>query len=148
MHVSIKTLSAYHNIAVRHTDSMQSIWLLAARLWMANIFWKSGLTKVRDWDSTIVLFMEEYKVPVLPPEIAAYVGTCFELICPILLLIGLANRLAVIPLLAMTAVIQLTYLQHEQHIYWAFLLSAILVFGAGKLSVDHWIHKRFGHSAG
>ncbi len=117
--------------------------ILVLRLWIAHIFWASGMVKIEDFSNTVALFRDEYKTPFLPPEIAAVLGTFFELSCPILLTLGLATRLAALPLLAMTAVIQFTYDQNEQHIYWAMLLGTILVSGAGKISLDYLISKKF-----
>lgn len=116
--------------------------LVVIRLKMAHIFWKSGRIKFTHWDSTISLFRFEYKVPYLPPDLAAYCATMFELVCPILLTIGLMTRLAVVPLLIMTAVIQLTYLNHSDHLYWAILLGTLLLKGAGPLSLDGYLYKR------
>lgn len=116
--------------------------LLLMRLWMANIFWKSGVLKISSWDSTIQLFTYEHPVPFLPPVVAAVMGTCFELLCPVLLALGLGARFAVLPLLMMTAVIQFTYLEATEHVYWAFLLGAIFCFGAGRISADHLIARR------
>ena len=116
---------------------------LAIRLWMASVFWKSGMLKVTNWDTTLFLFTEEHPVPLLPPEIAAFSAVSFELLCPVLLLAGFASRLATLPMLAMTAVIQFTYLQHTDHLYWALLLSVILFAGPGKLSIDYFIRKKF-----
>lgn len=125
-----------HHQALTILHYLGDALLLAMRLWVANIFWKSGLTKLEDWETTLFLFAEEYKVPLLPVEFAAYSGTFFELACPVLLVLGLGTRLAALPLIAMTAVIQFTYLEHEQHIYWAFLLVTLLCFGAGRASID------------
>ena len=131
------------NVFLKGTSFLGNLLLLSMRLWIANIFWKSGMVKISDWENTIALFRDEYQVPFLPPEFAAFSGAGFELLCPILLTLGLASRFAVLSLLAMTAVIQFTYLQHEQHIYWAFLLLTIMCFGAGKISADYFIKKRF-----
>lgn len=116
--------------------------LVVIRLKMAHIFWKSGRIKFAHWDSTISLFRFEYKVPYLPPDLAAYFATTFELVCPVLLAFGLMTRLAAIPLLMMTAVIQLTYLSHSDHLYWAILLGILLLKGAGPLSLDGYLCKR------
>jgi putative oxidoreductase len=116
--------------------------LLAQRLWMASIFWHSGLTKINDWKSTVALFENVYSVPILSPQIAASLATMTELTCPILLLLGLATRLATIPMLIMTAVIQLTYLHSAEHFYWAMLLGTLLCFGPGVLSIDYIIKKK------
>lgn len=119
------------------------VLVLFMRFWMAKIFWYSGLTKISNWQSTVFLFKDEYKVPVIPPEIAAYFATTFELSCPILLILGFATRFATLPMLAMTAVIQFTYLDLIDHRYWAMLLALILFYGPGPLSLDHWISKKF-----
>ncbi|RTK93444.1 MAG: DoxX family protein [Rickettsiales bacterium] len=118
--------------------------MIFMRLWMAKIFWYSGLTKISSWKSTVFLFKEEYKVPVIPPEIAAYFATAFELTCPVLLVLGLGARFATLPMLAMTAVIQFTYLDLIDHRYWAMLLAVILFYGPGTVSLDHFIFKKFG----
>ena len=102
---------------------------LIARFWMANIFWKAGQTKIQDWNKTVDLFANEYKVPVLPPETAAFLGTGVELVAPILLVIGLFSRAAAIPMLVMTGVIEFTYMHYEEHIYWAILLGLIICKG-------------------
>lgn len=130
------------------SNKLQPLMLLVLRLWIAHIFWQSGLVKIEDFSNTIALFRDEYKTPFLPPEIAAVMSTLFELSCPILLTLGLGARLASLPLLAMTAVIQLTYDQNEQHIYWAMVLGVILVSGAGKISLDYFIGKQFNNKKG
>jgi putative oxidoreductase len=110
--------------------------LLGIRFWMAYVFWRSGRIKLKHWDSTLSLFQFEYKVPFIAPDLAAYFATGFELICPLLLVAGFMARLATIPLLVITAVIQLTYVSHHDHLYWGFLLGVILLKGAGPLSLD------------
>src|SRR5712691_12652173 len=79
---------------------------LLFRLALASVFLKSGLTKLAGWEFTVQLFADEYKVPVLPPEVAALMAATFELSCATLLALGLATRLATLPLLGMIAVIQ------------------------------------------
>ncbi len=118
------------------------LWDLAARLWIARVFFQSGLVKIRDWDSTVYLFQEEYKVPVLPPDVAATLGTMFELGMPILLTVGLFSRLAALPLIGMACVIQFVLgasnpdYDHVEHFYWMFLLTSIVIRGAGAISLD------------
>ena len=118
------------------------LMIFLIRFWMARIFWYSGLTKIDSWDSTISLFKDEYKIPIIPPEVAAYLSTSVELTCPILLLFGFATRLATLPMIAMTAVIEFTYLDSSEHSYWAMLLGIILLYGPGKISLDHWLKKK------
>lgn len=121
---------------------LQPLLLLAIRLWMARIFWHSAMTKISDWQSTIFLFKEEYKVPIISPEHAAYLATATEIAAPILLTIGFMSRLASLSMLAMTIVIQLTYLDFQEHFYWMFLLLTIICFGSGKISLDYIVIKQ------
>ncbi|MDE3036939.1 MAG: DoxX family protein [Pseudomonadota bacterium] len=125
-------------------DRLSPLIDLTARLWMANVFWKSGILKISDWNNTLYLFTNEFPVPGMPPFLAAVFGTTFELACPVLLTLGLASRFATVPLLVMTAVINFTYDDNIQHYYWAMLLAFILLHGPGKISLDHWIKQRFG----
>src|SRR5438045_1866296 len=78
---------------------------LVIRLWMARIFWLSGLTKLESWSKTVGLFESEYKVPVISPSIAAFLATAVEITCPLLLVIGLGTRFSAVALLVMTGVI-------------------------------------------
>lgn len=118
------------------------ILIFIMRFWMARIFWYSGLTKISSWQTTIALFSQEYKVPLISPDIAAYMATSTELVCSVLLVCGFMTRLATIPMIIMTLVIQFTYLDLREHYYWLMLLSTILFYGPGKLSIDYFIvHK-------
>lgn len=112
------------------------ILIFTMRFWMARIFWYSGLTKISSWDTTIALFRHEYRVPLISADLAAYMATSAELICPILLVVGFMTRIATIPMIIMTLVIQFTYLDLREHYYWLMLLSAILFYGPGKMSID------------
>ncbi|MBL8706086.1 MAG: DoxX family membrane protein, partial [Rhodospirillales bacterium] len=114
---------------------------LFLRLWMAEIFWSSGLTKIASWSTTVALFREEYQVPVLPPELAAVFATSVELACPVLLTLGLGTRLAALPLIAITLVIQFTYLDRAEHFYWLMLLGLLALHGPGPLSIDALIRR-------
>ena len=82
-------------------------------------------------------------MPIIPPEIAAFLATTFELTCPVLLVLGLASILPALPLLVMTAVIQFTYLDLIDHLYWAILFEIIILHGPGRFSLDHYIRKGF-----
>jgi putative oxidoreductase len=139
----MKLLISIYSEFIAILNKLSPVMILVLRLWIAHIFFAAGLVKIEDFSTTIALFRDEYKTPFLPPEVAAFLGTFFELSCPILLTLGLATRLATLPLLAMTAVIQFTYDQNIQHIYWAMLLGTILVSGAGKISLDYLISKKF-----
>jgi putative oxidoreductase len=118
-------------------------WVLAIplRLGVAWIFWSSAQVKLINWQRTIELFAEEYRVPLLPPEIAAAMALAIEIACPILLVLGLATRLAVLVLLGMTAVIQIFVYPEAwpTHLQWSAMMLVLLSRGAGKLSVDYVI---------
>jgi putative oxidoreductase len=122
---------------------LQSVALLAVRLWIGKIFFMSGLTKTQSWDSTVALFADEYKLPLLPPEIAAYAGTTAELSLSILMFLGFLTPLAGIGLMIMTLVIELlVYPNTTEHYYWMLLLGIIITHGSGRFGVDHWLFKR------
>ncbi len=116
---------------------------LILRFWVAVIFWKSGLTKIEDWDTTLSLFTNVHPVPFLSPEIAAYMGTISELILPILLFLGLGSRFAATGLLFMTFVVQYSFQSHEDHAVWAIMLLPIILSGAGNFSWDFFIRYHF-----
>jgi putative oxidoreductase len=122
-------------------------WLLALplRFAVATVFWNSGTSKLANWNTTIELFTEEYKVPLLPPEIAAYMAASIELTTPVLLVLGLLTRPAALALLGMTAFIEIfVYPQAwPTHIQWAAMLLVLLCRGPGKLSVDHLVRRHF-----
>ena len=123
-----------------------TILAVPLRLAVATVFWNSAMTKLANWNAAVELFAEEYKVPVLPPEIAAYMAVSIELTTPVLLVLGLATRAASLVLLGMTAVIEaLVYPQAwPTHIQWAAMLFVLLCRGAGDFSLDHLARRRFG----
>jgi len=112
---------------------------LPLRVGAATVFWNSAMTKLANWDTTIELFTDEYKVPLLPPEFAANLALSIELTTPVLLLLGLLTRAAALVLLCMTTVIEIfVYPQAwPTHIQWAAMLLVLLCRGAGTLSLDH-----------
>jgi putative oxidoreductase len=120
-----------------------SIHLLLFRLAIASVFLPAGFLKLASWESTIALFQDEYKVPVLPPALAATMATTFEVGCSSLLIVGLATRLATLPLLGQILTIQLfVYPQawHE-HLVWGGILLFLLTRGAGTVSLDHLVSR-------
>jgi putative oxidoreductase len=123
-----------------------SIHQLLFRLGVASVFLKAGLVKISSWESTVALFRDEYRVPVLPPAIAAAMSATFELGCSVLLIIGLASRLATLPLLGMIATIQLFVYPDawSEHLVWGSILVFLLTRGPGAISVDHVIARRWG----
>lgn len=120
----------------------QNLLQLMARLAIANVFWRSGRTKVDGFtirEETLFLFREEYKVPLLPSDLAAYLATVAEHVLPILLVIGLATRLSALGLLGMTLVIQLFVIPGgwPEHLLWFSVLLLIIARGPGAISLDH-----------
>jgi putative oxidoreductase len=116
---------------------------LLFRICIAMVFWNSGMVKIQSWQPTVALFANEYRVPLLPPELAAMLATTVELTCPVLLVFGLATRLATLPMLGMTFVIQ-TFVYPDLwliHLTWATILLFILTRGPGAISVDHLLSK-------
>jgi len=114
---------------------------LLFRLAVASVFIKAGLNKIASWELTVQLFADEYKVPVLPPDLAAVMGTSTEIGCSILLVLGLGTRLATLPLLGMIAVIQ-TFVYpnaYAEHLTWASILLFLVTRGGGAWSVDRAI---------
>ena len=120
-----------------------SLHQLLFRLAVAGVFFRAGLTKVASWEPTVALFRDEYKVPVLPPEVAAVMASVFEVGCSLLLIAGLATRLATLPLLGMILTIQLfVYPQAwPEHLVWTSILVFLLTRGPGLLSLDHAISR-------
>jgi len=112
---------------------------LPLRVGAAAVFWNSSQAKLANWDTTIELFTEDYKVPLLPPDIAANMALSIELITPVLLVLGLLTRAAALVLLGMTAVIEIFVfpLAWPTHIQWAAMLLVLLCRGPGKLSLDY-----------
>lgn len=126
----------------------ESVLGLVVRVGVAHVFWQSGQTKVSGWhvtDSAIQLFRDEYKVPLIPPELAANLAAVQEHLFSVLLIVGLASRLSALGLLAMTAVIEIfVYPQSwPDHLLWAGSLLYIVARGPGALSLDALIRRFF-----
>jgi len=118
-----------------------SIIQLAGRVGVGATFFKAGLLKYQSWEFTVKLFQEEYRVPLLDPAIAARMAMVQELTIPILLFLGLATRIATIPLLGMIAVIQ-TFVYpnaYNEHLVWGAILVLLLTRGPGVFSIDYLI---------
>jgi putative oxidoreductase len=126
-----------------------SLLALPLRLAVATVFWNSGTTKLANWDATLQLFEDDYKVPLLPPDFAAHLGASIELTTPVLLVLGFLTRPAALVLLGMTTIIEVfVYPQAwPTHIQWAAMLLVLLCRGAGGYSVDHWLSRRLGSTA-
>jgi len=125
-------------------------WLIAlsARSFPAALFWQSGQTKVAGFSlkpSAIALFENEYQLPLIYPEIAAYVSAVAEHLFPVLLVIGLASRFSALALLVMTTVIEVFVYPGAwpTHGVWATCFLIVIARGPGLLSLDHLIARRF-----
>jgi putative oxidoreductase len=119
---------------------------LVARAATFSVFIRSGLQKLSDWNSTLLLFQNEYRVPLLPPHVAAYMAASLELGASSLILLGLATRLSVLALLGMVAVIQ-TFVYPSawpDHIQWFAFMLILLARGPGAISLDALITSRLG----
>jgi putative oxidoreductase len=123
-----------------------SLLAIPLRFAVATVFWNSGMTKLANWDTAVALFTDEYKVPLLSPEFAAYLTATIELTTPVLLVLGLFTRPTAAVLLGMTTVIEgFVYpLAWPTHIQWAAMLLVLLCRGPGRLSIDHLMWRRFG----
>ena len=130
-----------------------SLLQLAMRVGVGAVFLRSGLLKIDSWQFTVQLFRDEYRVPVLDPVLAAQVATGVELSMPALLFVGLATRLATLPLLGMIAVIQIFVYPNawSDHLMWGSILLFLLTRGPGAFSIDHglaaWSRKRWPAAA-
>ncbi|HEY1091278.1 MAG TPA: DoxX family protein [Burkholderiaceae bacterium] len=123
----------------------QTLGLLAARLYIARVFFVSGLTKLRDWDITLALFQDEYHVPFLPPEVAAYMGTGGELGLSALLVLGVGGRfaalgLSIVNLMAALSLEEIAPAALLGHQLWGVLLLVIALWGPGAVALDRWLH--------
>jgi putative oxidoreductase len=123
---------------------------LLLRCGVALVFWRSGLTKLPlGNDMTVFLFEDEYRVPLLPAALAAYLATLIELVAPWMLIAGLGARVSAAILLAETLVIQVLVYpqQYPQHLLWAGPLLYVLLRGPGRWSIDHPIRQYFDRAA-
>jgi putative oxidoreductase len=127
-----------------------SVLLLMIRVGVGMVFFKAGLLKYSSWEFTVLLFRDEYKVPLLAPELAARMAMIQELTLPVLLFLGLGARLATLPLFGMLLVIQTFVYPNAwaDHLFWAGALALILTRGAGVFSLDFLIARRFRPAGG
>ena len=145
----IRSLTRLHAAAGRILDNAQSLLLLVTRFYVGWQFTKSGWLKLTSWDTTLGLFRDEYHVPLLPPGLAAIMGTCGELGFPVFLYLGLFGRLGALGTFFVNAMAVISYRQVllaegfeaalGDHILWGFMLLVLTVFGPGRLSLDAWL---------
>ena len=145
MHV-VDSWSRLESVAARVAARLQDVFLLGLRLYVAWQFLKSGWLKVQDWDTTRLLFREEYHVPLLPPDAAAVLGAFGETVLPVLLIVGVLSRYVALGLFAVNAVAVIAYAHvllapgYEgavaQHYLWGLILLTLVIFGPGRFSLD------------
>lgn len=145
----IQTLARLALSVAQALNSLQPVAALLARLYVAQVFFLSGLTKIRDWDITLALFMDEYKVPLLPPALAAAMGTAGELVLPVLLVLGLGGRfaalgLSVVNVVAVLSLAEIAPAALQQHVFWGALLAGLAIYGPGRFSADYVLVRRLG----
>lgn len=129
-------------------EQLQAPATLTARVFVGSAFFRSGLTKITDWDTTLALFADEYHVPLLPNHVAAVAGTFGELFFPVLLIVGLFGRfsalsLSVVNIVAVLSLSEIAPAALQQHQFWGTLLMAIILWGPGKWSIDAWWWPKF-----
>ncbi|MGC2164404.1 MAG: DoxX family protein [Gallionella sp.] len=145
---ALRRMLRYYYCAARWPEFLAPAFDLGLRLFLANVFFKSGLTKIKTWDSTLYLFSDVYQVPLLNPEVAAYLATGAELALPVLLVLGLLGRFAAAGLFILNGVAVISYYSElseaglNQHLYWGMLLLVLLSISRGRWSVDALLQKR------
>ncbi|HEU4484098.1 MAG TPA: DoxX family protein [Povalibacter sp.] len=155
--MSIAQRIATLNRFTRPLEALAPLLALATRLYVSWVFLKSGWLKVSDWETTQYLFHNEYRVPLLPPDVAAVAGAVGELFFPVLLILGLCGRLSALGLQAVNVLAVVSYAHvllsdgYEgaiaQHYLWGFMLIMLAVYGPGSWSVDGWLARRRAASA-
>ena len=149
----LRTLLQRALVVTGLVDRLQPVALLALRLYVSSIFFRAGIVKISDWSATLALFHDEYKVPLLPPDLAAGVGAFGELAFPLLITLGLLGRFGAAGLFAVNAMAVISYPQLwgfdcpaglHMHFVWGTILLALAVFGPGRLSLDALILERMG----
>ncbi|MGA8863269.1 MAG: DoxX family protein [Gallionella sp.] len=120
---------------------------LGLRLYIADVFFKSGWTKIQSWDSTLYLFNDVYHVPLLPPDVAATMAAGAELGLSVLLVLGLFGRFAASGLFILNIVAVISYSDLSeaglnQHLSWGILLGVLLILSRGNWSIDSWLERR------
>ena len=145
-------LRAWQRVS-RGLQALQPVAALLARWYVAQVFFLSGLTKLRDWEITLALFTDEYQVPLLSPALAAVLGTAGELFLPVLLLLGLGARFAALGLsvvngVAVISLAEIAPAALQQHLLWGVLLAGLAICGPGRWALEQrvwpWLLGRCG----
>ncbi|HBD7245638.1 TPA: DoxX family protein [Legionella pneumophila] len=131
-------------------DFLAPIFILLTRLYLTQVFFLSGLTKISNWQATLSLFQNEYMVPVMSPTFAAYLGTACELGFPVLITLGLGSRLVLFGLFLFNLFAVFSYkflwtpdgaVGLTDHMQWGIMILMLLCTGPGKLSIDYLIRR-------
>jgi len=136
----------------RAMDWLAPGFVLVLRVYVAMVFFKSGLTKVMDFSSTVALFENEYKVPVISPMLAALAGTTAELALPAFFVLGLLSRPTALAFFIFNAVACISYPDIsdagiKDHTIWGLMMLVVLFFGPGRFSLDRVLQGRFSRPA-
>ncbi|MES0327729.1 MAG: DoxX family protein [Gammaproteobacteria bacterium] len=136
--------ASYYLSGIKGLNFISPLLDQTLRIWVAKIFFQSGLTKIQSWDSTLMLFEYEYEVPFLSPSLAAFLGTGAELILPILLFIGILSRPTALGLFILNIVAAISYPDIsaagiKDHMMWGIMLAVTFFHGPGKISLDYWL---------
>jgi putative oxidoreductase len=151
MHKILDWLRCSYRFDALITQWGGALLALALRLYIGWQFFKAGLTKISDWGITLALFRDEYQVPLLPPELAAWLGTAGELSLPLLLFVGLLSRPAALGLFGVNLMAVLSYPQLfmfdcpaavNDHFFWGILMLVLVAYGPGRFSVDALITRK------
>jgi putative oxidoreductase len=147
----IEGLDAPTQATTELLSKLQAPFLLFIRVYVAWVFLKSGMHKIGDWETTLVLFEYEYQVPLLNFELAAYLATFGELVFPVFLIVGLGTRFTAIALTFVNIMAVVSYYATLAkgaglvwHYLWGSMLFTSIIYGGGLFSIDHWLRSKLG----
>lgn len=147
MSTLINHSTALYRTTADYLNLLQPVASLVARFYVGWVFFAAGLTKIEDWETTLWLFEEEYSVPFLPFELAAFMGTSGEIVLPILLFLGLATRfsavgLSIVNIVAVISLEDIAPAAMTLHVLWGAVLAQLVVYGSGMISLDHLVRHK------
>jgi len=143
----LATLWTFGERAIARLEHLQPAAQMLARWYVAAVFFRSGMTKFHDWDTTLALFMDEYHVPFLDPTLAAWMGTSMELLLPVFLVLGLGGRISaaglfVLNIVAVFSLEDIAMPALQLHVFWGSLLAGLVLWGPGRWSLDRFVVPR------
>jgi len=144
--INLKAINQASKYSLDKIEMTQAVFLLFLRLWLAKVFFMSGLTKIQSWDTTLMLFEYEYSVPLISSVLAAWMATAAELVIPIMLVLGLLTRLNVVVLFILNFVAAISYADlsfagEKDHLIWGLMMMVLFFYGPGKLALDQFLVK-------